>query len=168
MMTLEEARKRNDYKFTAEFAALYLPDLIKSMQYSENEPYFHETFGDGGAQFGIARLEIGNIDIELNLTEFGAEYFICVKQADGEWENAGYLEDLFFDVVNVAWKRDLDADDPSWRRVDVNFDSTEWQDELEQDMFRTLNYLVENTAWSYDKPNKYEMERGDWNNGTQM
>ena len=148
-MTFEEAKERSDYKFRGDYAAHYLPDLIKSMTQSDYENYFSEEYGDGGAQFGIAMLEIGYIDIELNLTEYGVEYFICTKGKDGDWESVGYVTDM-------AAANDIETASLDWL-CGVDFGSAEWKDELEQDMFRVLNEVVEKMGYKYDEANESEV-----------
>ena len=150
-MTLEEARAREDYKFAIDATPTDYEWLIKSMTYSEHEAEFKERYWDAGPDKGVAVMEIGYIDIELNLTEFGAEYFICVNTGkygdrDYDWESVGYVDDLFLDVA-----------DPGWKFVDVDFSAADWREQLERDMFETLDYVVEQTQWSYSWPNEEVM-----------
>ena len=152
MMTHEEAMKRNDYRFVGEYARHFRSDLIRSMQQSENEAYFEEHYGDA-PQWGVAMLEIGYIDIELNITAFGAEYFICTKDADGEWDSTGYVTDL---MMNIGF---ADAEHSSDWLPDVEFDADDWEWQLQQDMFRVLNNVIEVTRWDYDTPNSYNIRR---------
>lgn len=71
--------------------------------------------------WGRAVLEIGYADIELNITRpegnhIIAEYFCCLKQADGEWFSKGYID----------------------READIDWMADNWQDLLHDHMRRTL------------------------------
>lgn len=152
-MTIEEARKRNDYKFKIDTTTADRELLIKSMTYSQHEAEFKERYEDAGPDRGVAVLEVGYIDIELNLTAYGAEYFICVNTGRNgdpiyDWESVGYVDDLFYGVA-----------DSEWKYVDVDFDAENWRKLLERDMFETLNHVVEQTQWTYDSPNEENIRR---------
>jgi len=71
--------------------------------------------------WGRAVLEIGYADIELNITRpegnrIVAEYFCCLKQADGDWFDHGYID----------------------READIDWTADNWQDLLHDHMRRTL------------------------------
>lgn len=152
-MTFEEVKKRDDYKFTIDVTPTDYEWLLKSMNYSAHEAEFHEEYGEFGPDKGVAVMEVGYIDIELNLTEYGAEYFICVNTGENgdpiyDWQSVGYVDDLF---LNVA--------DPGWKYVDVDFSAADWRKQLERDMFETLDYVVGQTQWTYNRPNEEIMKR---------
>ena len=147
-MTFNEAKKRNDYKFAIDMTPETYEWLIKSMTYSEHEDEFKEQYENAGPDKGVAVLEIGYIDIELNITAYGAEYFICVNTGENgdplyDWQSVGYVDDLFYGIA-----------DPGWKYVDVDFSATNWKEQLERDMFETLDYVVEQTQWTYNRPNE--------------
>ena len=131
-MTFEEARKRPDYCFRLNGIQLLIRDI--------REEHL-EIDLDNGPLIGEAVLEIGYVDIEVNISVNGMfsetptykpiiEYFMCVKTED-DWESIGYLG--------------IEADVDWW--------SNRWKEELEEDMFLALNEYVESAGLSYDRPN---------------
>ena len=131
-MTFEEARQRPDYRFRLTGIQLLIRDI--------REEHL-EIDLDNGPLIGKAVLEIGYVDIEVNISVLGMfgeaptykpiiEYFMCVKTKD-DWESIGYLEI----ESNVNW----------W--------SNRWKEELEKDMFLVLNEFVNLFGLNYDEPN---------------
>lgn len=131
-MTFEEAKQRPDYCFRLNGIQL----LIRNIREEHLEIDL-----DNGPLIGKAILEIGYVDIEVNISVLGMfdetptykpiiEYFMCVKTKDG-WESIGYLEI----ESNVNW----------W--------NNKWGKELEKDMFLVLNEFVNLSGLSYNEPN---------------
>lgn len=136
-MTFEEARKRDDYQFTLNEIAWLIEDIRNNCM---------KDMGENGDPYrGAAVLEIGYIDIEVNiytyeqcgLIEKGKtpmiSYFVCLKHGDDDDDWASY-DDLDYSV-NVDWK------------------ANDWFEQLERDMFKALNMCVESTRFNYDSPN---------------
>ena len=109
-----------------------LQDLIKAEVVSENQEYLEEKYEDNPL-WGLAVLEADNIDVELNLGEYGAEYFICAKEEDGEWESVGYVDDFF--------------GPEEWTYCDVEFEDDDWKDQLEKEMIYVLNKVERRLIW---------------------
>ena len=131
-MTFEEAKQRPDYYFRLNGIQLLIRDI--------REEHL-EIDLDNGPLIGKAVLEIGYVDIEVNISVLGMfgeaptykpiiEYFMCVKTKD-DWESIGYLGI----ESNVNW----------W--------SNRWKEELEKDMFLVLNEFVNLFGLNYDEPN---------------
>ena len=150
-MKWSEAKNRPDYKFTPISENALRQIRNGCMEYMSK---------DGSPIWGEAVLEIGYVDIELNITApciFDEdkpndqtpvlEYFCCVKCGDspGDWESLGYLDDLIAGNPNT--------------HVDVNWNADDWQTQLEQDMFQTLDWFCYVLGLTYDKPNKDAMNR---------
>lgn len=146
-MEFKEAKVREDYSFDCEVASHYLEEI------RNNEFDCHDEV-DGEHIWGVAVLEIGNVDIELNLlnarhNKYGKElnevypcYFLCVKgcipqkypyPAEEEWESVCYLDDKF--EVAVDWSRD------------------DWKAKLEVDMFKKLMIVVKMFGLNIDTYN---------------
>ena len=131
-MTFEEAKQRSDYKFLLNG----IQDRIKDIR----KEYLEIDF-DSGPLIGEAILEIGYVDIEVNISILGMfggmpvhkpiiEYFMCFK-TENDWETIGYLG--------------IDAN--------VNWWSNRWKEELEKDMFLVLDRSVRFRRLSYNRPN---------------
>lgn len=131
-MTFEEAKQRPDYRFRLTGIQLLIRDI--------REEYLQINL-DNGPLIGKAVLEIGYVDIEVNISVLGMfgempaykpiiEYFMCFK-TENDWEPIGYLG--------------IDADVDWW--------SNRWKEELEEDMSLALNEYVESVGLSYDEPN---------------
>lgn len=146
MMTHSEAKLRPDYSFRLSSGINgYRQEIIddKFSWWSD-----HET--DGVAEWGIAVLEVGHVDIELNLGAMCNEegtgyinkpdltYFLCVKGKDETghpyWNDGGYLDGLGYEVC-------------------VNWRSDGWLTQLEADMFENLMMAVKELDLSIDEPN---------------
>jgi hypothetical protein len=131
-MTFEEAKQRPDYCFRLNGIQLLIRDI--------REEHL-EIDLDNGPLIGKAVLEIGYVDIEVNISVNGMfsetptykpiiEYFMCVKTED-DWEPIEYIG----------------------TGADVDWWSNRWKEELEEDMFLALNEYVESAGLSYDEPN---------------
>lgn len=131
-MTFEEAKQRPDYRFRLTGIQLLIRDI--------REEHL-EIDLDNGPLIGKAVLEIGYVDIEVNISILGMfgempvykpiiEYFMCFK-TENDWEPIGYLG---IDA-NVDW----------W--------SNRWKEELEKDMFLVLDNSVRFRKLSYNRPN---------------
>lgn len=137
-MKLEEAKLRGDYKFLSSEIETY----IEQIRNKKLNGFYHN--GDGAR--GIAVMEVGCVDIEVNLYSaaqviLGADencmipvidYFCCLKVNDNQWESDSCLDYS----VNVDWYAD------------------NWKELLEKDMFKALDMYVKANNLSYDKPNK--------------
>lgn len=136
-MTFNEAKVREDYKFSLNGIEQYANMLAHG--------YLEGFYANGDGDRGAAVMEIGYIDIELNVYSAAQakanraeddmtpvlDYFICVKHADGEWESDTYLE----------------------YPISVNWGSKDWAKQLEADMFSALDAYVKEKGYSYDNPN---------------
>lgn len=131
-MTFEEAKQRSDYCFRLNGIQL----LIRNIREEHLEIDL-----DNGLLIGEAVLEIGYVDIEVNISVNGMfsetptykpiiEYFMCVKTED-DWEGIGYLG--------------IEADVDWW--------SNRWKEELEKDMFLVLDTFVRLGMLNYNRPN---------------
>ena len=124
-MTFEEAKQRPDYRFRL----TGIQPLIRDIREEHLEINF-----DNGPLIGKAVLEIGYVDIEVNISVLGMfttiEYFTCLK-TENDWEPIEYIG----------------------TGADVDWWSNRWKEELEEDMFLALNEYVESAGLSYDEPN---------------
>lgn len=132
-MTLEEAKLHMEYKFSLNGIEHIIDDIRNN--------WMDGTEEDGPRYQGVAVLEIGYVDIELNISTEEQiswkpgnktpviEYFVCVKNFD--WEPDGYLE----------------------REVNVNWNADDWAEQLEKDMFDTLDQYVNERGYHYSRPN---------------
>lgn len=143
-MTFEEAKRRPDY----EFCLNNITDLIKQIRNN----YMEDLEENSDPYQGIATLIIGYVDIEVNLFTReqciqGAnkgdrrpviDYFVCVKwgEGDNDWESDNYLGHSLY----VDWNAD------------------DWQEQLEKDMFCALDRYVIANGYSYDHPNKTDLQ----------
>lgn len=131
-MTFEEAKQRPNYCFRLNGIQLLIRDI--------REEHL-EIDLDNGPLIGEAVLEIGYVDIEVNISVLGMfneiptykptiEYFTCLK-TENDWEPIEYIG----------------------TGADVDWWSNRWKEELEEDMFLALNEYVESAGLSYDEPN---------------
>lgn len=102
-----------------------------------------DMYEDGERYIGVAVLEIGYIDIEVNvMTEEQVsrkphpgdktpviDYFICLK--NDKWESEGYLD----------------------YNIQVDWNADDWKEQLEKDMFQALDEYVKKHGFHYDQPN---------------
>lgn len=135
-ITLAEAKTRNDYSFDCNRLYFYL-DEIRANKFNIHDPV------DGEHIWGVAVMEIGCVDIEVNLSnsqdgvdDVVPDYFICAKDKEGIWVSAGYIDD----------------------QVDVDFGSDDWKEQLEADMFKKLVAVVEKCGLDFDSSDKTEEE----------
>ena len=138
-MTFEEAKEREDYSFSLNEVENLIEDIRNN--------YMKDLYENGDGYRGAAVLEIGYVDIELNIYTYGQcilgassknktpllDYFTCLKHgtADDDWESDGYIDYS----LNVDWKAD------------------NWKEQLEKDMFTALDCYVKNNDYSYDHAN---------------
>ena len=137
-MTFEQAKHRKDYKFTLNGVENIIGDIRKGRL----DGFTVYTEG----LIGAAVLEIGDVDIELNVHSKAQvtylesqkgdlspvmDYFICVKNIDDEWINLGYLDCM----PKVDWNRQ------------------DWKEQLEKDMFLALDKYVQEKGYYYDRGN---------------
>lgn len=133
-----EAGDRKVVKFECEYIKEYLPELISGVG-SETT---HDAIDNSGI-WGVALLELPYADIEVNITHFDsdedgapipdsimAEYFVCLKAADGEWMSYGYLN----------------------REAQVDFSRPDWEQELKRDMYDTLCSFADEEGWDLSTP----------------
>ena len=135
-ITLAEAKQREDYSFDCNILYGYINE-IRANKFSDHDPE------NGEHIWGVAVMEIGCVDIELNLSnsqdgvnDVVPDYFICAKDKCGNWIPAGYI------------------DDP----VDVYFGLDDWKEDLEADMFNKLIAVVEKYGLDFDSSDKTEEE----------
>ena len=141
-MTFEEAKARPDYNFTL----CGVNDFIHDLKTGEFMNWTEYNKVDGYFNNGMAVLKIGYVDIELNIgamcDDEGIEYinqpdpcyFVCVKGYNGDWCDAGYLDDFGYEV-NVNWY------------------ATDWAEQLERDMFENLMRAIKEFDLKVDEPN---------------
>lgn len=133
-MLLEEAKQRSDYKFTLNG----IENCIDGIRHN----WMEDMIENGDPYRGIVVMEVGFVDIEVNIfteeqignTSGGKApvigYFVCVK-GEEEWRSDDYTEDL----VQVDWNAD------------------NWVEQLERDMFKSLDKYVAEKGYSYDHAN---------------
>lgn len=135
-MTFEEAKKRPDYKFVLNGIESDIEDIRNNCMKG--------LYENGDPERGIAILEIGYVDIEVNLMTYEQvgkhpgdkrpiiDYFACIKcgEGDNDWRSDDYV-----DHDNVNWESD------------------NWAEQLERDMFEALNKYVVQKGYSYDHVN---------------
>lgn len=144
-MTFEEARKRSDYRFSINDIEKIIGDIRKG--------WLTTFYENGDPMRGAAVLEIGYVDIEVNifseeqLYREGVElpedkkkapvidYFVCVKT----------------DKTEDSWKDDKYID----AKVNVDWNAENWKELLERDMFTALSNYVQEEHYSYNHPNIY-------------
>lgn len=130
-MTLEEAKRRDDYKFTNNIG-----DYIKEIR----QNWMSSLSENGDPLRGIAVMEIGYFDIELNIytnAQIGIddgnipvfEYFVCVKDKEYRWHS-------YMDLL---------------RKPKVDWKKNNWKTLLENDMFEKLDRWIKNNIFDYNK-----------------
>ena len=138
-MTFEEAKKRTDYNFSLNG----IEDIINDIRNN----WIKDMEDDGEPYRGIAILEIGYIDIEVNLATYeqciidakpgdkrpSMYYFTCIKHGDSDddWESNNFVD----------------------HDINVNWESDNWAEQLERDMFEALDKYVAKKGYSYDHAN---------------
>lgn len=139
-MTIEEAKKFKEYKFFLNGVENLIDDLRKNWMENMEE--------DGERYIGVAVLEFGYIDIELNiLTEEQVSRIPCSG-------NKTPVIDYFVCIKNIEWESDGYAD---WN-VNVNWNSDNWVSQLERDMFAALEKYKDEHGYRYNRPNYGVME----------
>lgn len=130
-MTIEEAKKFKEYKFFLNGVENLIDDLRKNWMENMEE--------DGERHIGVAVLEFGYIDIELNiLTEEQVSRIPCSG-------NKTPVIDYFVCIKNIEWESDGYAD---WN-VNVNWNSDNWVSQLERDMFAALEKYKDEHGYRY-------------------
>lgn len=137
-MTFDAAKQRPDYHFF-----LYgIEDLIEEIRNNRMK----NLLENGDPYRGVAVLEVGYVDIEVNITtseqcgKFPTSkapiisYFACRKHGDrdDDWESDDYV----------------DEHDP-----EVDWYAENWMELLEKDMYEALEDYVIIHELSFDKPN---------------
>ena len=136
-MTFEEARHRPDYSFVLNGIESDIEDIRNN--------YMKRLYENGDPERGIAILEIGYVDIEVNLMTYEQtgkhpgdkrpiiDYFSCIKYGDNEndWRSDDYVD----------------------HDINVNWESDNWAEQLERDMFEALDKYVAQKGYSYDHAN---------------
>lgn len=138
-MTFEEAKQRNDYKFSLNGIENLIEDIRNNCM--------KNLYENGDGYRGAAVLEIGYVDVEVNIYSYRQcilnadpedqtpliDYFTCLKRGENndDWESAGYLDYS----LNVDWN------------------ANNWEEQLEKDMFKALNEYVKANGYSYDYAN---------------
>ena len=139
-MKFSEAKQRNDYKFTLNEIENLIEDIRSNCM--------KNLYENGDGYRGAAVLEIGYVDIEVNiyteeqLARFDYQignktpiinYFTCLKHGDSknDWASDSYLDYN----LNVDWNAD------------------NWREQLERDMFIALDMYVNANGYSYDHAN---------------
>jgi hypothetical protein len=133
---------RNEYKFICDRVGSFRQELING-KFSAWDEYAEIN---GSFDYGVAVFEMGYVDIELNICAMCNEdgtgyvnkldpaYFICVKGFNGDWCDAGYLDDFGY-VVNVDWAAE------------------DWREQLKKDMFYNLMRAVKEFDLKIECPN---------------
>ncbi len=137
-MTFEEAKQRLDYSFS-------LNGIEKDIDDIRNN-YMKGLYENGDPERGIAILEIGYVDVEVNLITYEQvgehpgdkrpiiDYFTCLKKGDDDlhdWRSDDYIDH----DIKVDWSAD------------------NWAEQLERDMFEALDEYVTENGYSYDHAN---------------
>lgn len=137
-MTFEEAKQRIDYKFSLNGIEEIIDDIRKGCL----DEFTAYTEGLRGA----AVMEVGYVDIEVNVNSEAQlttleekkndltpviDYFVCVKSSDEEWVSDNYLD----------------------REIRVDWNSDDWKEQLEHDMFCALDEYVKEKGYHYDRGN---------------
>ena len=144
-LDFQSAKRREDYRFAC------MRDDVRE----EIIAGHMDRVTNYGVLIGEAVLEIGNLDIEINITTPEQEdadkegddspvidYFCCAFDGDEWWED-GYLLDHFL------------SDNC---KVDVDWSADNWRELLERDMFDTLVWYANMRGLSFDELNREEHE----------
>lgn len=139
-MTKQELKARDDFRFKDVEIEDYWLRQIRAVKLDHAGDY----------KWGAAYLEIGNVDIEVNITSklYMSEkwileptdipdiaYFICVRCKEDQlrgfddWYQVGYME----------------------RKPKVDWNSEEWKQQLKEDMLDALIECVEKCGFNYDE-----------------
>ena len=144
-MTYEEAKKRVDYHFSINELEGIIEDIQKG--------WLDDFEENGDPMRGAAVLEIGYVDIEVNIF---SEEQICregVKLSD-EKRKAPVID--YFICVKTEKDKDSWRDDKYLEiKVNVDWSAENWKELLEHYMFIALDNYVRKAGYSYDHPNLY-------------
>ena len=137
-MNYEEAKQRSDYKFSVNIPEYLLAEL--------KADWLNSFCENGDPERGAAVLEIGYVDIELNIFAENQvarmsdsenhrpvlNYFCCIKHGDkdDDWESDDYICE-----------------------TSVNWNDSGWRYQLEHDMLEKLDQYAKRKGYSYDNPN---------------
>ena len=142
-MTFEEAKNREDYDFNIS-GPNSVTEFIHDIRTNEFMNWTEYNNEDGYVNYSTAVLELGFVDIELNINAVAEGdgyinqpypcYFVNVKGYDDDWAPAGYTDDFGY-MVEVDW----------W--------APDWIIQLERDMFNKLMEFVAEFGLKIDEPN---------------
>ena len=139
-MDLKTAKARKDYRVLLH--EVENPQVLADLRNGSMD----SLSGAAEPYIGAAVLEVGYLDIELNIfskaqvtTRGGKardlspvlDYFVCVKDEQGDWANDGYLE----------------------RPVTMDWTVANWQEQLEAALFAALDAYATAKGYTYDGPN---------------
>jgi hypothetical protein len=139
-MTFEEARQRKDYKFSLNG----MEELINDIRNN----YLKDFEEDGDGCRGAAVLEIGYVDVELNIYTVGQCWYPG-RDPEDKTPNLSYFTCLKHGESSDDWS----SDDVLDYKINVDWNADNWKEQLETDMFKALNGYVENNGYSYDHAN---------------
>lgn len=132
-MTLDEAKRRDDYKFTLDGIEYLIEDV--------KEQWMKDMRKNGEEYTGVAILEIGYVCIEVNIA--------TKEQVSIYTGDKTPVINYFVYTKNEIWEPDGDAE----HAVKVNWNADDWREQLEKDMFIALDEYVEKYGYYYDRPN---------------
>lgn len=138
-MIFEEAKKRKDYKFTTTEIESLIDDIRNNCM--------KDLYANGDGYRGVAVLEIGHVDVEVNIYSYGQ----CVLGADPEDQTPliDYFTCLKHGETNDSWR----SDDYLDYSLNVDWKAANWKEQLEKDMFKALDGYVKANNYSYDHAN---------------
>lgn len=139
-MTFEEARQRKDYKFSLNGVEELINDIRNN--------YLKDFEEDGDGCRGAAVLEIGYVDVELNIYTVGQCWYPG-RDPEDKTPNLSYFTCLKHGESSDDWS----SDDVLDYKINVDWNADNWKEQLETDMFKALNGYVENNGYSYDHAN---------------
>ena len=134
-MIFEEAKKFREYKFSLNGVERLIDDIRKN--------WIDDLDENGEIYMGVAVLELGYLDIELNIA---SEEQVSRKPCPG---NKTPVIDYFVCVKNLEWESDGYVD----YKVNVDWNADDWADQLERDMFMALEKYRKTHNYSYNRPN---------------
>lgn len=132
-MTLDEAKRRDDYKFTLDGIEYLIEDV--------KEQWMKDMRKNGEEYTGVAILEIGYVCIEVNIA--------TKEQVSIYTGDKTPVINYFVYTKNEIWEPDGDTE----HAVKVNWNADDWREQLEIDMFIALDEYVEKYGYYYDRPN---------------
>lgn len=142
---IRRSKKRADYHFSINDMDRIIEDIRKG--------WLDDFEENGDPVRGAAVLEIGHVDIEVNI--FSEEQLCREGREIPDDKKKAPAIDYF---VSVKAGKDKD----SWRddkyletKVNVDWRAENWKELLEHDMFMALDNYVRKAGYSYDHPNLY-------------